>query len=109
ASRTDILPPEWTTELARLQADADPFPWTEAREVITRALNRPPGEAFGSIESEPFAAASTAQVHRATLHDGTPVAVKIQRPQIVAKTKGDPGVKQVRRKPAVKRCGPRLS
>jgi ubiquinone biosynthesis protein len=94
ASRSDILPPEWTTELARLQADADPFPWAEAREVIIAELKRTPEEAFGSIEPEPFAAASTAQVHRATLLDGTPVAVKIQRPQIVAKTKADLGVMQ---------------
>jgi ubiquinone biosynthesis protein len=94
ASRTDILPPEWTTELARLQADADPFPWAEARDVIIAELKRTPEEAFGSIEPEPFAAASTAQVHRATLLDGTRVAVKIQRPQIVAKTKADLGVMQ---------------
>ena len=42
----------------------------------------------------PFAAASTAQVHQATLHDGTLVAVKVQRPRILAKTKADLGVIQ---------------
>ena len=55
------------------------------------------------IEQEPFAAASTAQVHRATLPDGTPVAVKIQRPDIVAMTKADLGVIQELAKTAERR------
>jgi ubiquinone biosynthesis protein len=94
AARSDILPEDWTTEFARLQADAAPFPWEEARQVIVAELKRPPEELFASIEEEPFAAASTAQVHRATLPDGTLVAVKIQRPMILAKTKADLGVMQ---------------
>ena len=94
AARSDILPPDWTSEFAKLQADASPFPWEEARQVVISELKRPPDEVFGSIEEQPFAAASTAQVHRATLKDGTLVAVKIQRPMIVAKTKADLGVMQ---------------
>ncbi|MFL5725373.1 MAG: AarF/UbiB family protein [Chloroflexota bacterium] len=103
AARTDVLPADWTTELARLQADAQPFPWSEARQVVIAELKRPPEELFGSIEEEPFAAASTAQVHRATLLDGTPVAVKIQRPLILAKTKADLGVMQELAKTAERR------
>jgi len=94
AARSDILPEDWTSEFAKLQADAAPFSWAEARQVIMSELKRPPEELFGSIEEQPFAAASTAQVHRATLPDGTAVAVKIQRPMIVAKTKADLGVMQ---------------
>jgi ubiquinone biosynthesis protein len=94
ASRGEALPPEWLSELQMLQSEVAPFPWTEARETIVRELGKPPEELFASIEEEPFAAASTAQVHRATLPDGTLVAVKIQRPQIVAKTKADLGVLQ---------------
>jgi len=60
--------------------------------VIQNEFDRSPEELFATIEHEPFAAASTAQVHRATLHDGTLVAVKVQRPRIVAKTKADLGV-----------------
>jgi ubiquinone biosynthesis protein len=94
ASRGEALPPEWLVELQKLQSDAAPFPYEEAREIITKELGKPPEELFATFEQEPFAAASTAQVHRATLHDGTLVAVKVQRPNIVAKTKADLGVMQ---------------
>ena len=94
ASRSDILPPDWTTEFARLQSDAEPFPWKEAAGRPPLRAGRPPEELFATIETEPFAAASTAQVHRATLPRRNAVAVKIQRPQIVAKTKADLGVMQ---------------
>jgi ubiquinone biosynthesis protein len=94
ASRADLLPPEWIEELSKLQSEAAPFGWDDASEILTKELGRPPEELYASIEHEPFAAASTAQVHRATLHDGTLVAVKIQRPRIVAKTKADLGVIQ---------------
>ncbi len=92
ASRSDILPPDMIAELSKLQSDAAPFPWEDASQVIIGELGKSPEELYASIEHEPFAAASTAQVHRATLHDGTVVAVKVQRPQIVAKTKADLGV-----------------
>ena len=92
ASRGDALPKDLIDELSKLQSDAAPFPWEEAREMVIAELGRTPEELFASIETEPFAAASTAQVHRAVLHDGTPVAVKIQRPRILAKTKADLGV-----------------
>ncbi len=92
ASRGDALPPDIVEELSKLQSDAAPFPWEDARKVIQDELGKPPEELYASIEPEPFAAASTAQVHRATLQDGTLVAVKVQRPRIVAKTKADLGV-----------------
>lgn len=94
ASRGEALPPDWLAELQKLQSDAAPFPYDQAREIIIKELGRPPEELFATFEEEPFAAASTAQVHRATLHDGTLVAVKVQRPNIVAKTKADLGVMQ---------------
>lgn len=94
ASRRDILPAEWTTELAKLQSEARPFSWDEARGVIVAELHREPELLFRTIDPDPFAAASTAQVHRATTLDGREVAVKVQRPAILAKTKADLGVIQ---------------
>jgi ubiquinone biosynthesis protein len=94
ASRGDALPEEWSTELTKLQSDVRPVPWERARDVMVAELGKDPDEIFGSIDHETLAAASTAQVYRATLPDGTPVVVKVQRPNIVAVTKADLGVIQ---------------
>ena len=59
---------------------------------MTKELGSPPEALFETFDPIPFAAASTAQVHEARLHDGTLVAVKVQRPRIVAKTQADLGV-----------------
>jgi ubiquinone biosynthesis protein len=92
ASRREALPPALLAELEKLQSDVAPFPWEQAKATIESELGRPVEELFATIEHEPFAAASTAQVHRATLPDGREVAVKVQRPNIVVKTKADLGV-----------------
>lgn len=94
SSQFQALPPDWECELAKLQSDVPPVPYGQAREVIIGDLGKPPEELFASFEHEARAAASTAQVHRATLHDGTPVAVKVQRPNIVAAVKADLAVLQ---------------
>ena len=92
STRAEALPPDWVEELALLQENVAPFPWEQARDVITAELKAPPEAVFGTIDHTPLAAASTAQVHAATLLDGTPVIVKVQRPEIIAKTKADLGV-----------------
>jgi ubiquinone biosynthesis protein len=94
ASQGASLPDDWADELAKLQSDVKPFPYEQARDIITKQLGKPPEELFASFDPEPFAAASTAQVHHATLADGSEVAVKVQRPDIVAMTKADLGVMQ---------------
>jgi ubiquinone biosynthesis protein len=94
ASRGDALPGDWAVELTKLQSEVAPVSWEKARAVIVRELGGPPEHFFATIDEEPLAAASTAQVHRATLHDGTVVAVKVQRPDILAMTKADLGVIQ---------------
>lgn len=94
ASRSDILSPEWITELSKLQSEAAPFAYDDVVAIVTKELGAPPEEVYATFDPVPFAAASTAQVHQATLHDGTLVAVKVQRPRIVAKTQADLGVIQ---------------
>lgn len=68
--------------LTRLRNDAPPMAPGLAREVLERELGRPAEDAFAEFEWEPLAAASIGQVHAARLHDGRPVAVKIQYPGV---------------------------
>ena len=94
ASRADILPANWITELSKLQSEAAPFGYEDVVAIVTKELGAPPEELYATFDPIPFAAASTAQVHEARLHDGTLVAVKVQRPRIQAKTQADLGVIQ---------------
>jgi predicted unusual protein kinase regulating ubiquinone biosynthesis (AarF/ABC1/UbiB family) len=59
-----------------------PVPFADVRMVVERDLGRPLRDMYSSFEPVPMAAASLAVVHRATLTDGTPVAVKVLRPGI---------------------------
>ena len=66
------------------------MPWEKVREVMTDEYEgRPPEQVFASIEEEAFAAASIGQVHRATLRDGSRVAVKVQYPGIADALESD--------------------
>jgi ubiquinone biosynthesis protein len=82
STRPDLLPAVYIRTLAPLQDRMPPRPWAEIERAITRELGRPPADVFAHIEREPVAAASIAQVHRARLHDGRAVAVKVQYPDI---------------------------
>ncbi|HVO45703.1 MAG TPA: ubiquinone biosynthesis regulatory protein kinase UbiB [Steroidobacteraceae bacterium] len=84
STRRDLLPVDIADELAKLQDRVPPFPGTIAREIIERAQGRPVTETFASFEETPLAAASIAQVHAATLRDGTEVVVKVLRPDMRA-------------------------
>jgi ubiquinone biosynthesis protein len=80
STRRDLLPADVADELARLQDDVPPFDPALAIAEIERGLGRRIDEVFARFEREPVASASIAQVHFATLHDGTEVAVKVLRP-----------------------------
>ncbi len=80
STRPDVLPEEYITELARLQEQVPPFPFTQVRRLINEQFGQEVERLYRSFDRDPIAAASLAQVHLAVLHDGTPVAVKVQRP-----------------------------
>src|SRR6516225_2689960 len=89
STREDLLPATWTDELSRLYSRVAPVPFDDLLPQIEQALGRSPFEVFADLEREPYAAASIAQIHRATLTSGTPVILKIRRPVIVAKVDAD--------------------
>jgi ubiquinone biosynthesis protein len=89
SSRAEQLPPEWRTQMAKLQSNVEPFPYDIAETIITRELGAPLSQLYSTFEKEPLAAASTAQVHRATLLDGQEVVVKVQRPDIDVTVRAD--------------------
>ena len=70
STRRDLLPEEFTTELAQLQDRAKPAPWEQVEEVIAQSLAAPIGQVFAELQPEPAAAASIAQVHKARLRSG---------------------------------------
>ena len=80
STRRDLLPTDIADELARLQDRVPPFPGEAAKARIEEALGRPVTSLFRDFEVTPLAAASIAQVHAATLHDGREVVVKVLRP-----------------------------
>jgi predicted unusual protein kinase regulating ubiquinone biosynthesis (AarF/ABC1/UbiB family) len=75
--------------LERLQADAPPMDGDLATTIVEHELGRGLDQVFASFEREPLAAASIGQVHRATLPDGTEVAVKVQYPGVAEAIEAD--------------------
>lgn len=82
ASSPGLFPERYSEEFKKCLDRVPPFPVTTARAIIAESLGQPVDALFGSFDDEPIAAASIAQVHGATLLDGTSVVVKVQRPRI---------------------------
>jgi predicted unusual protein kinase regulating ubiquinone biosynthesis (AarF/ABC1/UbiB family) len=89
SSRADLLPEKYLKALARLQDKVKPFPYEDVEVIVERELKTRISKAFSSFDREPLAAASLGQVHKAALHDGRPVVVKIQRPNIARQIEED--------------------
>jgi ubiquinone biosynthesis protein len=81
STRPDLLSEELVGELARLQDRVKPLTEAEVVRVMEQELRVPWEDVFSSIDSEPLAAGTIGQVHRATLDDGSHVVVKVQRPR----------------------------
>lgn len=89
ATRPDLFSPAWIAEFEKLQDQARPASIEKILAQLTEDLGAAPEHIFASFDTTPIAAASIGQVHKAILEDGTPVIVKIRRPEIRAIVEAD--------------------
>ncbi|MDZ4097175.1 MAG: AarF/UbiB family protein [Methylophilaceae bacterium] len=89
ATRPDIFPPNWIDEFSKLQDQVPAVPFEELLPELEAALGKSPFEVFKDLDPQPIAGASIAQVHLAKLQDGTPVVLKIRRPNVRTRIEAD--------------------
>jgi ubiquinone biosynthesis protein len=92
STRPDLFAPEIIAQLRILQDKLPPFGFSRVKKIIEADLKRPMDEVFESFDEKPVAAASVAQVHRATLKDGREVAVKVLRPGVRRQVERDKAI-----------------
>ncbi|MDO9250278.1 AarF/ABC1/UbiB kinase family protein [Hydrogenophaga sp.] len=89
AGRADLFGPDYIAEFEKLHSQVPAVPLETLRPQLREDLGGEPEAVFARFDTEPLAAASIAQVHRARLHDGTEVIVKIRRPGITDTIEAD--------------------
>ncbi|GAB3053678.1 ABC1 kinase family protein [Stenotrophomonas tumulicola] len=82
ATRVDLFPPDWIAEFSELQNAVPALPYAQIHAQLQRDLGGEPAAVFAWLDETPMAAASLAQAHRARLHDGREVVLKVRRPGI---------------------------
>jgi ubiquinone biosynthesis protein len=82
STRADLLPPEYTKELSKLQSSLKPLPVEVMKKVISDDLGRPTDEVFSQFAPDPIGVASIGQVYACTVTDGPEVVVKVQKPGV---------------------------
>ncbi len=80
STRADLFPSEYVEELSKLQDRVPAFTYEQAASIVEKDLGKPVTQLYRSFDPTPLAAASLGQVHKAVLHSGEEVVVKIQRP-----------------------------
>lgn len=80
STRADLFPAEYVHELSKLQDRVPHFAYEQVETIIQEDLGKSITELYSSFDRVPLAAASLGQVHRAQLHSGEEVVVKVQRP-----------------------------
>ncbi len=85
----DALPPEYASELSKLQSEAPPMGWPFVKRRMAAELGQEWEKKFASFTKAPAAAASLGQVHRAAAHDGTQLAAKLQYPDMQSAVEAD--------------------
>jgi predicted unusual protein kinase regulating ubiquinone biosynthesis (AarF/ABC1/UbiB family) len=83
STRADLFPTEYVEELSKLQDKVPAFSYEQAKATIEQDLGKPIQTLYRNFDPIPIAAASLGQVHRAQLHSGEEVVVKVQRPGLV--------------------------
>jgi ubiquinone biosynthesis protein len=89
STRADLLPKDFIDELSLLQDQVPPVPFEQVKAQVREAFGKELEELFREFSTEPLAAASMAQAHKATLHSGEEVIVKVQRPGIAEQLRAD--------------------
>lgn len=89
SNRPDVLPEDLIKEFEKFQDDVSPISAEDIKAMLETNYKQPLDELFAEINYKPIASASMAQVHRATLIDGSQVVLKVQRPNIIENIEAD--------------------